>query len=575
MKTKSILLLLTIFSYFSCSNDQDSIFSGPTNEFQSSVFVTIKDPAGIPIKGAQITLGDVSGITDESGTYFFTQAMLTGDDYLQVEKVGYFKGSRRFYSQESNTQFLQITLLPHKEITSFKSNYAATMAVDQKTKLIFPNNSVTRQDGSPYSGDVHVMASLIYGDDPQLSTKMPGALIGQDASGNEVALGSFGMIAVEIQADNGEILKIAEGKTVEIQLGVPDNQLGQAPAFIPLWYFDEDKGIWIAEGQAELQGNVYVAHVSHFSYWNCDILLELVNWEASYVGEDGRPAQNIEVCLTIKSINDQRCSRTDASGIVYGPIPANEEYIVCIKNECGSILTTYEFGPFSDDIKMEAKKLNNLHDYATISGSALQCDGLPIKSGFVRVHTPKNNFIFPISGNEGSFEGGYTYCTGEVATLYVYDIPNDLVSHPQAYNFERNLNVGNIKACNQLEEFIRYTIKGFSPEYFYYLPALTTFGADYTEIESLDSIGVKGRFGFVFKGRTVGQFSANGAHGNQINIPNGQSAYVTSMTVNVTEFGPEGEFIRGDFFGKINKGSNGAGGSGPSDFNGSFAVKNE
>ncbi|MDZ4748355.1 MAG: hypothetical protein SH808_07680 [Saprospiraceae bacterium] len=71
MKTKSILLLLTIFSYFSCSNDQDSIFSDPTNEFQSSVFVTIKDPAGIPIKGAQITLGDVSGITDESGNLFF------------------------------------------------------------------------------------------------------------------------------------------------------------------------------------------------------------------------------------------------------------------------------------------------------------------------------------------------------------------------------------------------------------------------------------------------------------------------------------------------------------------------
>ncbi len=576
MKTKSILLLLIIFSYFSCSNDPDDIIPGTTQETQSSVFVTIKDPAGIPIIGALITLGNLSGTTDETGTYFFTRAMLTGDDYLKVAKAGYFKGSRRFFTKGSPTQFLQITLLPKEEVASFISSHAASLYIDPKSRLLFPNNAVAHQDGSPYNGDVHVMAYPIYGDDPKLSDKMPGALIGKDESGSTVALGSFGMIAVELQADNGEVLEIAEGKTVEIEMAIADNQLSHAPSTIPLWYFDEDKGLWVKEGQAELQGNVYVGQVSHFSFWNCDVLLELVNWEASFDYNDGRPAQNIQVCLSIEDINDQRCAFTDANGIVSGPVPANKNVVLTVVNDCGSIVLTDEMGPFINDIKMEPRMVAVTdQDYATISGTALQCDGSPIKSGFVKVHTPLNNFIFPISGTDGHFEGGYTYCVGDVATLYVYDVTNTLVSDPKAFTFERNLSIGSITACNQVEEFIRYRVRGFSQEYFYYSPELTPIGTEYIEIQSLDSIGVKGRFGFVIKGKTVGQYSANGAHGNQINLQNGQIAYITSMTVNVTEYGPQGEFIRGDFNGRINKGSNGAGGSAPSDFNGSFALKNE
>lgn len=576
MKTKSLLLLLTIFSYFSCSKDSDDIIPGTNQEIQSSVFVTIKDPAGIPMAGALVTLGNLSGTTDETGTYFFTRAMLSGDDYLKVAKAGYFNGSRRFYTKGSSTQFLQITLLPQEEVASYQSSHGASLYIDSKSRLIFPNNAVTQQDGSPYNGEVHVMAQPIYGDDPQLSDKMPGALVGQDESGADVVLGSFGMMAVELQADNGEVLEIAEGKTVEIEMAIAATQLSHAPSTIPLWHFDEDKGLWVEEGQAELQGNVYVGEVSHFSVWNWDIPLELVNWETSYIYTDGRPAQNLQVCISIEAINDQRCAFTSEKGIISGRMPANEKVILTVANECGSIMMTEEIGPFTNNTKMDARILAITdHDHASISGKAIQCDGSPVKSGFVRVQTPLNNFIFPISGTDGHFEGGYTYCVGDVATLYVYDATNTLVSDPKAFTFDRNLSIGSITVCNQVEEFIRFQVRGFSQQYFYYFPELTPIGSEYIEIESQDSIGVKGRFGFVIKGKAVGQYSANGAHGNQINLQNGQIAYITSMTVNVTEYGPEGEFIRGDFYGKINKGNNGAGGSAPSDFNGTFAVKND
>jgi hypothetical protein len=96
---------------------------------------------------------------------------LSGDDYLLVEKTGYFKGSRRFTTKESNTQFLRVTLLPQEEIGIFNGSQSASISIDFKSKLTFPDHAVTRADGSAYNGYVHVFANPIYGDDPQLSQK--------------------------------------------------------------------------------------------------------------------------------------------------------------------------------------------------------------------------------------------------------------------------------------------------------------------------------------------------------------------------------------------------------------------
>lgn len=43
----------------------------------------------------------------------------------------------------------------------------------------------------------------------------------------------------------------------------------------------------------------------------------------------------------------------------------------------------------------------------------------------------------------------------------------------------------------------------------------------------------------------------------------------------VAEFGGPGGYIRGSFSGKIDKGGNGSGGPSPSDFSGTFSVKND
>ena len=210
---------------------------------------------------------------------------------------------------------------------------------------------------------------------------------------------------------------------------------------------------------------------------------------------------------------------------------------------------------------------------ATISGTALQCDGSPLTSGFVKVGTSKGNYVFPITDAQGHYGGSYVFCEGDVLTLRVFDTANGLLGLAHFVSFERNLEAGSIKACDEVDEFIRYKITGFSREYMYYKFDVSSSGI--TSIESLDSIGYRGRLGWTFDGVTPGQYKGYTVLGNQINLPNGQSGYVLKMDLNVTEYGPHGGYISGSFSGKINVGGNGSGGSGDSDFAGSFSVKNE
>lgn len=570
MRTINYFLPLFILVQFGCGKDETTT---PILTFQGSIIVSLKDPDGIPVQGALIRMGNSSGMTDEDGNYFFTDIAMTGDDFLVAEKAGYFKGSRRFRSTGPQTQFIRITLLPQEEKGVFASSQPATISIDNKSKLHFPDHAIVREDGSAYNGNVHVMANPIYGNDALLSNKMPGNLIGIDASGTQVVLGSLGMIAIELRSDNGEKLQVAAGKSVEMELAIADKQVDKAPLSVPLWSFDEDKGYWVEEGVATRQGNVYVAQLTHFSFWNCDDTFTLTEWTGRFVYPDGQPAQNIRVCLTIKSLNSEACSMTDANGVVSGGIPSGEPMQVSVKNECGEILA-FDVGSVGELAAMDPIKINESTELevTTIQGTALQCDGLPISLGFAKVYTGGNVFIFPIQGPDGHYEGSFEHCTGNLISLQFIDVKNGLESTAFTYSTERNMNAGSLAACDQVEEFIRYKIKGFSTSYNYYL--LDVQAGSVTKISSIDSIGVKGKFGFTFDGFTPGDYKGYTLFGNQVNLPNGQTGYFLKMDLTVSEFGSHNEFIKGTFTGKLNVGGNGAGGSGDSDLSGSFAVRN-
>jgi hypothetical protein len=176
MKSKIIFLALVALLQIRCSNNDNS---SPTNvEFISSAWISILDINGRPLQDASVEISDQIGLTDVEGHYFFRNVSMNDNTFLKVEKVGFFSGSRRFYPAEEKINYIDIILLPLTQVGSFNTSSGATMDVDSKSNLIFPNDAIVDANNTAYSGNVHVMAYPIYADDPNLSKKMPGDLGG-------------------------------------------------------------------------------------------------------------------------------------------------------------------------------------------------------------------------------------------------------------------------------------------------------------------------------------------------------------------------------------------------------------
>ena len=89
------------------------------------------------------------------------------------------------------------------------------------------------------------------------------------------AMETYGMLSVNLFSPAGEQLNINPDFPATLTFPV-DVSTPNAPTEIPLWYFDEAVGYWKEQGIATKVGNQYIAEVTHFTWWNCDLPLDYV-----------------------------------------------------------------------------------------------------------------------------------------------------------------------------------------------------------------------------------------------------------------------------------------------------------
>lgn len=228
-----------------------------------------------PIAGAIVECGGKTTTTDSKGFYFFTSKLTVNKDYavIKVSKPGYLNGFRTFTPNRSQLAYRTEKIM--LQVESTPGQVAATggdITIDN-IKLSFPANAVVRSDGTAYSGNITVIARYINPGSPGFPLTAPGMLSGLNDADQIRSLQSLGMAHVELKDASGADLEIAAGKTVKMELPAAAG----SPATIPLWHFNEKYGIWIQQGTATKQNNLYIAEVNHFSIWNLDI--EFNNFE--------------------------------------------------------------------------------------------------------------------------------------------------------------------------------------------------------------------------------------------------------------------------------------------------------
>jgi outer membrane biosynthesis protein TonB len=158
-------------------------------------------------------------------------------------------------------------------LKKFNANEGVIIEVNGATVTI-PESSLEKSDGSDYNGTVDI--SVVYlspTESPAMEPLMPGAdLMAIANDGDTVPLISYGMVNVEMSDEDGNPLQLKDG--CEAYLKYPAPKGFTSHDTIPLWYFNEESGLWVEEGYTTRQGEEYVGSVRHFTWWNCDIKLE-------------------------------------------------------------------------------------------------------------------------------------------------------------------------------------------------------------------------------------------------------------------------------------------------------------
>jgi hypothetical protein len=433
----------------------------------ASVAGRIVDEKNNPVKGALIqTTNGASTTTDINGQFSLQNVVLNKNaGYIKVEKAGYFTGSRTFVTSTTSTNITEIQLIPKTAAGSFASGTGGNITIPNGGTIVFPSNSIiTASNNTTYSGNVSVAAYFLNPAFDEFDEIMPGALRGRRTDSSEVVLQSFGMVAVELSSASGEKLQLANGKTAIINLPIASSLLSAAPATIPLWYFDETKGLWKEEGVATKQGNSYVGVVSHFSFWNCDAPFPLVDFKASFKNQNGNPLLNAKAVI-YASIGKQSIMASaiiDEEGSVSGKIPANSNLYIEIVNSCEDVIYSKSFTTTTSSVNLGSTTITNTLATVTISGALNGCNSVPVANGFI--HIAIGNLTYRTAVVNGSFSATMNVCrTGTLSALLIgYDVGNNKQGDSTIITVNTTTPATvQLSACGAtVDQFINYTLNG-------------------------------------------------------------------------------------------------------------------
>jgi len=561
-QTKRSLYALLIFTtalFFSCqkefSIDNGSALQPPdlSAKVNSSVSGFVTDENNTAVMGATVQFGTSTITTDKYG-YFEAKnvQVVKTAAVVTVIKPGYFKGIKTYIAAEGKAAFFRIKLILKTNIGNINGTNGGAVTLANGLSIALPAGAVVNAaTNSAYTGTVNIAASWINPVAADLNSIMPGDLRGIDKDGALKLLQTFGMAAVELTGASGELLQVAPGKKATLSLSIPASLVSSAPATIPLWYFDEAKGLWKEEGSATKTGSTYTGEVSHFSFWNYDVPNNLVLFNCTLKDIAGNPIPYAFVRVTIAGTGISGCGYTDASGYVGGAVPNNAQLILDVypTYNCSSSVYTQPFTTTTVNISLGVITVtNNL--MAIVSGTVTNCFNIPVSNGYVLMSEGSYYSRYNLS-NTGTFSFSTLLCTNNVpVTIMVQDLTALQASSPLPYTLAYGNNaVGNIAACGtQIQEYVNYSINGVN-----YSMASPPDNINETGYGT-NNIFINASAGNTFVG--IQYYRPN----TPLSIPGNLTGFMSShindsitiatpIPVNITEFGNIGQHVSGNFSG--------------------------
>lgn len=417
-----------------------------TTNIQATIDGFISDRNGEIIADATVRILNASTQTNELGYFEITGLVNEESAVITVEKPGYFNQYKTITPTKSATNRTRIQLTEKSVSETITSSQGGLVTIDQGSSVQFQPNSFIDQQGNTYTGNVQVYSFFIDPTDENIDQYMPGNLTAINAENEEAVLQSFGMVKVLLEGDSGQRLNINKAATLNI--AVPFDLQANAPAELPLWYFDENTGLWIEEGNATLQNGMYIGDVEHFTFWNCDVPSEA----AQITGQtfDSKGISILKVRVTDLSTGASFTDWTNTEGGFNITVPKNVSLLLEVFDVCGTeVLLSTNIGPFTDDQNdLGTFNLSSSTSFSLVTGTLVDCDQTPISNGSIIFNIPTSSFYQQTTTDaQGSFSALVPTCDLTEIEFYGIDPNSDLVSSVQTLSVSPNIDAGVFSTC--------------------------------------------------------------------------------------------------------------------------------
>jgi len=563
-----ISFLFTTSLFIGCEKADDGKFIyGPypdlSTQVKSSVNGFVTDENDQVVTLATVQVGAATFTTDKYGYFVATNVDVVKEAaVVTVSKTGYFKGIKTYMAEEGKSAFFRIKLIRKVNAGTVNAAAGGSVTLANGLSIILPANAVVNAStNAAYTGTVNVAAYWLNPTAADLSGIMPGDLRGINSNGKMQLLTTYGMAAVELTGSGGELLQMATGKKALLGFPIPSALLSSAPVTIPLWYFDEAKGLWKEEGTATKTGDNYVGEVSHFSTWNVDIPEDFVQFSCTLVDQNSQPIPYAFVKISrVSNPLSYGGYYSGISGYASGAVPKNSQLKLEVfsDNSCtATAIYTQLFTTGSSNISLGTITLNNTATMLNVSGTATNCINTPLNAGLLILRLANRNYIYPISN--GTYHFNIAVCNAPATvSISTVDLGNQQASLPFSYTLNTGNNIiSNIQSCGVLpSEYTYYTIDG-TPFYqssggFYFRQSgagspnnIDMFSTSHDPAMTIPHSGFS-----VVRPVILPPGSASLYSFSIYNNASG-SPFPNPITVNYTEYGNIGQYIGGSFAGTI------------------------
>lgn len=270
-------MLIAALGLTACNDDNETVVQSnnpEVNDQHQLISGTVTDADGKPVVGADVKVGKQSILTNSSGNYSLSLNNKVSNVVVLVRKAGYLTMAREVKIVSKRAHRLDITLTPDQITSAFSTNAGLNNLQVSGAQVSIPANSIVTKDGSNYAGTVNIAANYYNPDSIEGAQSFAQPFAGQNEDGSQQTnLITVGVIDVKLtDPATGAELNLKEG--TQATLVYPEASTNQNLPTIPLWYYDEEKTIWVKDGVANRQADgSYKGQVSHFTLWNLDIPL--------------------------------------------------------------------------------------------------------------------------------------------------------------------------------------------------------------------------------------------------------------------------------------------------------------